>query len=86
MADLHENEYNDNMTTVLELTWGKGFMAPGGEGNVHRIVDGLDLRGKTVLEMVASASTQIPYLLIEVTLKLASRRLAPVASPFVRTR
>ena len=39
------------MTTVLELIWGKGFMAPGGEGNVHRIVDGLDLKGKTVLEI-----------------------------------
>lgn len=30
------------------------------------------LRGKTLLEMVASASTQIPYLLIEVTLMTAA--------------
>lgn len=45
------NEYDDSMVAMLELIWGEGFMAPGGEGNVHRIVDGLDLSGKTVLEI-----------------------------------
>ena len=51
VSDMHQNEYNDNMTTVLEIIWGKGFMAPGGEGNVHRIVEGLDLKNKSVLEI-----------------------------------
>ena len=49
--DTHQDEYDENMTTLLELFWGRGFMAPGGEGNVHRIVDGLELEGKTVLEI-----------------------------------
>ncbi len=38
------------------------------------------LRGKTVLEMVASASTQIPYLLIEVTLMTAAYSVLYVIS------
>jgi len=36
---------------MLELIWGKGFIAPGGEGNVDRIVEGVDLAGKQVLEL-----------------------------------
>lgn len=50
MADSREDEYDVQMD-MLELIWGEGFMAPGGEGNVHRIVDGLDLSGKTILEI-----------------------------------
>lgn len=50
MTDPHKDEYDVQMD-MLELIWGEGFMAPGGEGNVHRIVDGLDLSGKTVLEI-----------------------------------
>jgi len=26
----HENEYDDNMVTMLQLIWGEGYMAPGG--------------------------------------------------------
>jgi phosphoethanolamine N-methyltransferase len=36
---------------MLELIWGRGFIAPGGEGNVDRIVEGIDLAGKQVLEL-----------------------------------
>jgi phosphoethanolamine N-methyltransferase len=50
MAESHKDEYDVQMD-ILELIWGEGFMAPGGEGNVHRIVDGLDLSGRTVLEI-----------------------------------
>jgi cyclopropane fatty-acyl-phospholipid synthase-like methyltransferase len=50
MAEPHKDEYDVQMD-ILELIWGEGFMAPGGEGNVHRIVDGLDLSGRTVLEI-----------------------------------
>ena len=32
----HENEYHDNMVALLELIWGKGYMAPGGPGNVAK--------------------------------------------------
>lgn len=51
MSDAHHDEYDANMIALLELFWGKAFMAPGGEGNVNRILDGLDLRNKKVLEI-----------------------------------
>ncbi|MEE9231453.1 MAG: methyltransferase domain-containing protein [Acidobacteriota bacterium] len=47
----HPGEYHDAMITVLELIWGKGFMTPGGEGNVANMIDGLDVRGKRILEI-----------------------------------
>jgi len=40
------SEYHDAMITLLETIWGKGFMAPGGAGNVAKQVDGLELSGK----------------------------------------
>jgi phosphoethanolamine N-methyltransferase len=46
----HEIEYHDAMITMLELIWGEGFMAPGGNGNVDRLVAGLDLQNKSVLD------------------------------------
>jgi phosphoethanolamine N-methyltransferase len=47
----HESEYHDAMLTMLEMVWGEGFMAPGGAGNVAKIVDGIDLQGKRVLDI-----------------------------------
>jgi ubiquinone/menaquinone biosynthesis C-methylase UbiE len=47
----HENEYHDSMIAVLELVWGDGFMAPGGEGNVAKMVDGLALEGRRILDI-----------------------------------
>lgn len=44
-------EYGDAMTNMLELIWGVGFLAPGGEGNIANMVDGLDLQGKRVLDI-----------------------------------
>jgi len=46
-----EIEYHDAMIKMLEMIWGEGFMAPGGTGNVDRIVAGLDLQGKRVLDI-----------------------------------
>ncbi len=46
-----EIEYNDAMTTMLELIWGVGFMAPGGEGNIANLVEGLDIRGRRILDI-----------------------------------
>ena len=40
---------------IMDLVWGKGFIAPGGEGNVDRIVEGVDLQGKRVLELGSGA-------------------------------
>lgn len=46
-----DSEYHDAMMKMLELIWGKGFMAPGGTGNVDRMVEGLDLQNKRVLDI-----------------------------------
>jgi phosphoethanolamine N-methyltransferase len=47
----HENEYHDNMIKMLELIWGDGYMAPGGPGNVARLLRGLETRGKRILDI-----------------------------------
>ena len=46
-----ENEYHDNMVTMLELIWGEGYMAPGGAGSVAKMLRGLDTRGKRILDI-----------------------------------
>lgn len=47
----HDNEYHDNMITMLELIWGEGYMAPGGPGNVARMLRGLETRDKRILDI-----------------------------------
>jgi phosphoethanolamine N-methyltransferase len=47
----HTDEYTDAMLEAMDLIWGEGFMAPGGEGHVDRMVAGLDLTGKRVLDI-----------------------------------
>ena len=47
----HDNEYYDNMVTMLELIWGEGYMAPGGAGNVAKMLDGLATEGRRILDI-----------------------------------
>jgi ubiquinone/menaquinone biosynthesis C-methylase UbiE len=47
----HVGEYHDAMVALLEWIWGRDFMAPGGEGNVDKLVKGIDLAGKRVLDV-----------------------------------
>ncbi len=47
----HENEYHDNMVTMLETIWGAGYMAPGGAGNVAKMLEGIDTPGKRILDI-----------------------------------
>lgn len=47
----HQDEYHDAMIDMLELIWGEGFLIPAGPENVRRIVAGLDLRDKRVLDI-----------------------------------
>ncbi len=47
----HENEYYENMVTMLELIWGDGYMAPGGSGNVAKLLDGTQPAGKRILDI-----------------------------------
>ena len=47
----HVSEYHDSMVSFLECNRGRDFMAPGGEHNVDKLVEGLDLAGKRVLDI-----------------------------------
>ena len=47
----HENEYHDNIVAMLELVWGQGYMAPGGPGNVTKMLRGLETSGKQILDI-----------------------------------
>jgi ubiquinone/menaquinone biosynthesis C-methylase UbiE len=47
----HDNEYHDNVVTMLELIWGEGYMAPGGPGNVAKLLDGIETPGKRILDV-----------------------------------
>jgi phosphoethanolamine N-methyltransferase len=47
----NDSEYYEAMLDLMEWIWGKGFMAPGGEGNVDRLVGGRDIREKRVLDV-----------------------------------
>ena len=47
----HENEYHDNLVTMLEIIWGEGYMAPGGPGNVAKMLSGIETRGKRILDI-----------------------------------
>jgi phosphoethanolamine N-methyltransferase len=51
----HEDEYHDAMVTAIELVWGDGFLAPGGEGNVANLIAGLDVRDKRLLDIGCGA-------------------------------
>ena len=46
-----EPEYHDAMVDMLELIWGRDFMAPGGEGNVDKLVRHLEIGDRRVLDI-----------------------------------
>ena len=43
--------YDHSIIAVNELIWGEGFLSPGGARAVRPIVDGLDLAGRTLLDI-----------------------------------
>ena len=43
--------YDDATTDFLEALWGDGYLSPGGPEEVARILTGLDLAGRTVLDI-----------------------------------
>lgn len=47
----HENEYHDAMVRLLELIWGDGYMAPGGPGNVAKLLAGIETKDRLVLDI-----------------------------------
>ena len=46
-----ETHYTDRFTAGLELSFGEGFLSPGGQQEVAKIVEGIDLVGKEVLDI-----------------------------------
>lgn len=50
-----EPEYDDTAIRFLEALWGEGYLSPGGPDEVDRIVEGLALSGKTLLDMGCGA-------------------------------
>lgn len=44
-------EYDDALVMLLELIWGEGYMAPGGPGNVEKMLRGIDTEGKRILDI-----------------------------------
>jgi phosphoethanolamine N-methyltransferase len=47
----HESEYHEAMISMLELIWGADFMAPGGEGHVEKLIRGLEVRDRRLLDI-----------------------------------
>ncbi len=44
-------EYTDEFITKLEVAFGKGFLSPGGDEEVEKIVEGIDLDERKVLDI-----------------------------------
>jgi ubiquinone/menaquinone biosynthesis C-methylase UbiE len=44
-------EYDDGMQALLQIVWGDGFLSPGGAAEVARLLEGVDLRGASVLDI-----------------------------------
>ena len=44
-------EYDDTAIRFLEALWGEGYLSPGGPEEVDRVVAGLDLKDKRVLDI-----------------------------------
>jgi len=47
--------YGSNEIAFLEELWGEGFLSPGGPEEVARLLDGVDLRGKTIVDIGCGA-------------------------------
>ncbi len=44
-------QYPDHFVERLEILWGAGFLSPGGPDEVRQIVEGLELAGRSVLDV-----------------------------------
>ncbi len=51
MNDNGEIEYSEDFICRLELAFGEGFLSPGGQEEVAKIVEGINLKNKIVLDI-----------------------------------
>jgi phosphoethanolamine N-methyltransferase len=47
--------YHDQMIGMLERVWGDGWLSPGGPAEVARLLEGMDLKGKSILDIGCGA-------------------------------
>ena len=56
MAEADSGElYGNKLIRMLEIVWGDGYLSPGGPDEVGRVLAGLDLTGKSVLDIGSGA-------------------------------
>jgi phosphoethanolamine N-methyltransferase len=48
---VHEAEYDDTAIRFLEVLWGEGYLSPGGPEEVDRVLKGITLAGRSVLDL-----------------------------------
>ncbi len=48
-------EYDDTAIRFLEALWGEGYLSPGGPDEVDRVLEGLSLAGKSVIDIGCGA-------------------------------
>ncbi len=51
----HPPEYDEAAIRFLEVLWGEGYLSPGGPDEVDRVLAGVDLSGKRVLDIGCGA-------------------------------
>lgn len=52
----HDGElYGDSLIAFLESMWGEGYLSPGGPAETGRLLEAIDLTGKTVLDIGSGA-------------------------------
>src|SRR5262245_56759306 len=43
--------YDEHVIAFIEEMWGDGYLSPGGPDEVARVLDGIDLAGRSVLDI-----------------------------------
>jgi phosphoethanolamine N-methyltransferase len=76
-------EYDDRAIRFLEALWGEGYLSPGGPEEVDRVLDGLSLAGRNVLD-IGCGSGGITIHLVEKH-KAASATGFDVEAPVIET-
>ena len=51
----HDPEYDDTAIRFLEAIWGDGWLSPGGPEEVDRVLEGIEVAGRSVLDIGCGA-------------------------------
>ena len=63
-GNTRNSQYNEKFNTALQWMWGDGFLSPGGPEEVASMLEGVDLGGRSVLD-VGSGLGAVDVLLAE---------------------